>query len=302
MKIIGLDDLEPYLNGPDETPNIVPASGYVDAVIDRFYGEQSAKGAKLPWGKAEFSIAFRPGEVTLWLGMNGHGKSLVLGQLMLWWMAHDDACCVASFEMKPATTLQRMCRQGAQSSEPPIEWIKKFHRWTDGRLWMYDQQGTVSPQRVLSVCRYFADGIGGQHVVIDSLMKCGIPEDDLNGQKKFVDELTSVARDNNIHIHLVHHSRKLSDENTPPGKMDAKGSGAITDQVDNCITVWRNKRKERDTQAGINDPTKPDAMMIVDKQRNGEWEGNILLWFDKASQQFLAGAGHPTMDLLRKQR
>ena len=299
MKLIGLEDLAPYLGGPDESPNIIPASSYVDAVIDRFYGQAAQCGAKLPWGKAEFTILFRPAEVTLWLGLNGHGKSLLLGQLLTWWMAHDAACCIASFEMKPATTLQRMCRQTAQTSDPTIEFIKKFHRWTDGRLWMYDQQGTVSAGRVLSVCRYFADKIKGQHVVIDSLMKCGIDEDDYNGQKRFVDELTSIARDTGLHIHLVHHSRKLGDENHPPGKMDAKGSGAITDQVDNCITVWRNKKEERDAQAGLSDESKPDAMMVVDKQRNGEWEGSILLWFHKPSMQFVAGPNCPPIDLLR---
>lgn len=297
MRFIGLDDLAPYLDDPDEAPKLRPASDFCDAVIDRFYGDNAIQGARLPWAKAEFSIAFRPGEVTLWLGMNGHGKSLLLGQLMLWWMTHGDKSCLASFEMKPEVSLQRMCRQAAQCAEPTIDFIRRMHRWTDGKLWMYDQQGTVKAERVLSVCRYFADQIKGQHVVIDSLMKCGIDEDAYNRQKWFIDELTAIARDKKIHIHLVHHSRKLEDEKKPPGKMDAKGTGAITDQVDNCITVWRNKRKEREVQAGKFDEG-PDAMMIVDKQRNGEWEGAIALWFHKQSQQYVPLSNNRPMDLL----
>lgn len=299
MKLITLDDLAPYIHGPDESPNIKPAANYVDEVIDKFYGDQAKSGSRLPWGKSEFTISFRPGEVSLWLGMNGHGKSLLLGQLLTWWMAHDEACCIASFEMKPATTLQRMCRQAAQCNEPSIQFIQQFHRWTDSRLWMYDQQGTVSPDRVLSVCRFFADKMNGQHIVIDSLMKCGMGEDDYNGQKRFVDELTSIARDYNIHIHLVHHSRKLGDENSPPGKMDAKGTGAITDQVDNCISVWRNKKKEKAAQNGNLDMDQPDSLMIVDKQRNGEWEGSVALWFNRASGQFVGSPSAGTIDLLR---
>ena len=30
----------------------------------------------------------------------------------------------------------------------------------------------------------------------------------------------------------------------------------------------------------------PDAKMIIDKQRNGDWEGEIKMWFCKNSRQF----------------
>lgn len=298
MKLIDLEQLRAFEKGPDEKPHVKPASEYCEEVIDRFHNPSFAVGSKLPWGLHEFSIQFRPGEVTHWLGMNGHGKSLTLGMLLTYWIAHGEKGCIASFEMKPGATIQRMCRQAAQCHEPTVDFIRKFHRWTDDRLWMYDQQGTVKAERVLSVVRYFAEELKGNHFVIDSLMKCGIAEDDYNKQKWFVDELTSIARDKQLHIHLVNHSRKLGDENSPPGKMDAKGSGAITDQVDNCVTIWRNKRKEADLRAG-KENDKPDALMIVDKQRHGEWEGSIGLWFHKASQQYLSSDKAPTIDLVR---
>lgn len=293
MRAITLEDLNQYIEDPDESPHIKSASEYVDEVIDRFHNPQTSKGSRLPWGMHEFTIQFRPGECTLWLGMNGHGKSMLLGQLITVFMAQGDKACILSFEMKPVATLQRMCRQAAQCNNPTIDFIQRFHRWTDDKLWMYDQQGTVKAERVLSVLRYFADKLQGNHVVIDSLMKCGIGEDDYNKQKWFLDELTSIARDKQIHVHLVHHSRKQQDEFAPPGKMDAKGSGAITDQVDNCITVWRNKKKERDVQMNKDVGDEPDAMMIVDKQRHGEWEGRIRLWFDKNSQQYTIKGARP---------
>jgi twinkle protein len=293
MKLIGLEDLAPYLDAPpDESPNIRPASEYVEQVIDRFYGETSRAGARLPWGNHEHKIVFRPGEMTLWLGVNGHGKSLLLNQLVLSWMQTGDRSCIASFEMKPDLTLKRMCCQASTSEEPTIKFIRDFHAWTDDRLWMYDQQGTVNHRRVLSVGRYFAEVIRGQHVIVDSLLKCGIAEDDYNTQKKFIDELTAVARDTGLHIHLVHHSRKLDNEREIPGKMDAKGSGAITDQVDNCVTFWRNKKKEHETEKnnGIPDDSIFDALMIVDKQRNGDWEGRIPFWFNAVSMTYQASA------------
>ena len=140
--------------------------------------------------------------------------------------------------------------------------------------------------------RYCAKEKGITHFVIDSLMKCVSGEDDYNGQKEFVDELTSIARDNGMHIHLVHHVKKPADENHKPGKYDFKGTGAITDQVDNVIAVWRNKAKEKNREAGkLVSDQEPDALLICDKQRNGEWEGRIGLFFDRESQQFKGAAG-----------
>ena len=69
-------DFDAYVQEPDESANVKPASSFLDEVIDRFHNPQTHTGARLPWGRYEFSIRFRPGEVTLWLGMNGHGKAL----------------------------------------------------------------------------------------------------------------------------------------------------------------------------------------------------------------------------------
>ncbi len=71
--------------------------------------------------------------------------------------------------------------------------------------------------------------------------------------------------------------------------MDVKGSGAITDQVDNVLLVWRNRPKERNAAAGKPvSSTEPDALLICQNQRNGEWEGRrFSLWFHKESQQYV---------------
>jgi twinkle protein len=156
------------------------------------------------------------------------------------------------------------------------------------------------------VIRYCADKLKVKHFVVDSLMKCVRGEDDYNGQKDFVDTLTSLARDLNIHIHLVHHVRKGESEDRPPGKMDAKGSGAIADQVDQVITVWRNKKKEREVEqmrrAGgtIDDVTraKPDSMLICDKNRHGEWEGSVALWFHPHSLQYTGDKRCQPVDMI----
>src|SRR6185369_11116989 len=136
-------------------------------------------------------------------------------------------------------------------------------------------------KRILAVIRYSAVELKVHHFFLDSLMMVCRGDDDYNGQKDFVTELCAVAKDTGCHVHLVHHARKLADEENIPGKFDAKGSGSITDQVDNVFTIWRNKAKESERQEkGATDEGKPDAMLICDKQRHGEWEGRVKLWFD----------------------
>lgn len=293
-------DFSAYMTMTDAEHRCIPASSYCEEVIRYFHDTSAPKGDRLPWDRTHGILRFRPGEVTLWGGMNGHGKSLLIGQTVLGFIAQNRKTCIASMEMKPLITLARICRQAEGTTKPDIHFIREFHEITDGRLWLYDQQGTVNSQKMLAVIRYCADKLAVNHFVIDSLMKCGIGEDDYNRQKGFVDELTSVARDTGIHIHLVAHSRKGKDELAPPGKMDVRGSASITDQVDNVITCWRNKAKEAEAQDGSkgwnNDP---DALMIIDKQRNGEWEGRISLWFVPGAMQFVEDSKAKAMNMLR---
>jgi twinkle protein len=313
MPVIGPDDIDfaAYEQETDAQQKVRPASQWVQDLIDRLRNPVQEKRSVMPWRKTHKLIQFRPGEVTLWGGANGHGKSLVTGQIGLSLCAQDERICVASFEMKPSKTLERMARQwsGYNANDPAfygderakaqfIDLYEQFRDWTDTRLWLYDQQGTVTATQVCAVARYSAKELKVTHLVVDSLMKCVAGEDDYNGQKMFVDNLTSIARDTGLHVHLVHHIRKPANEDYKPNKYDYKGSGAITDQVDNVISVWRNKVKEKKREAGgIVSDDDPDVLLICDKQRNGEWEGAIGLWFDPASQQFVAAHGDEPLTL-----
>lgn len=94
-----------------------------------------------------------------------------------------------------------------------------------------------------------------------------------------------------MHVHLVAHPRKGTDESKGPGKMDVAGSSKITDGADNVFTVWSSRKDESSTDA---DEDKPDARLELHKQRNGECQ-HYSLWlrFLKDSQQY-------TTDLRRR--
>ncbi len=315
MPVIERDDIDfaVYERATEARQRVKSAALYAQVLIDRMRSPQRRNHQFMPWGKTHNLIQFRPGEVTVWGGPSGSGKSLVTGQVALSLCAQDQKVAIASFEMKPTETMERMGRQWTKCNpnDPQIladahefdcmmGLYEQFRDWTDTRLWLYDQQGTVAWRQVCAVARYCAMELGIRHFIVDSLMKCVQGEDDYNGQKAFVDELCAIARDHDMHIHLVHHIKKPASDDHKPSKYDFKGTGAITDQVDNVIAVWRDKGKERAKPAErALKLQQPDTMLIVDKQRNGEgWEGNIGLWFDRPTNQFLGRHDAPLMDFI----
>lgn len=272
-------DFEAYMaDRAKDAAFIKPAEDFHDALHEEFFGADEQRGRFLPWQKIENLFRIRPGELTCWAGFNGHGKSMVTSYVLLSLMEQGEKAVVASFEMKPRKTLARMCRQHVGTARPTEAYVGKFLDAVSGKLWLYDQQGETTPERIYGVVAYCAEQLGVTQVVIDSLMKVVGDEDDYNGQKRFVGKLQSLARDLGIHVHLVTHSRKREDENKRPGKQDNKGSGAIVDQTDNFVSVFKVPKKEGDTG--------PTHCIYVDKQRNGEWEGSLALWMDDGSLRF----------------
>ena len=58
--------------------------------------------------------------------------------------------------------------------------------------------------------------------------------------------------------------------------------------MDNVLILHRNYAKERAVLDGqVVEKDVPDAELIVDKNRHGEWTGFYRLWFHSPSQQYL---------------
>lgn len=305
-------DFSLYLRETDAQTKVKPVSTWVGDLKDRLRSKHTEKVVHLPWDKTMESFAFRKGEVSLWSGQNGHGKSLMTSQVALSLVGQGERVCVASFEMKPITTIQRMARMfsGANPFSPEFQCgeglgaidslYDDFANFTDGRMWLYDQMGTADASTVIGMTRYCAKELSIGHVFVDNLAKCVKGEDDYNGQKSFVDELCAIAKDHAVHVHLVHHLKKPANENAVPDKHDNKGSGSITDQVDNVFMVWRNKAKEDDLKLKGSQSNKiadPDHYLLCRKQRNyegsGEGEPTIKLWFHRDAQQYIGEATDP---------
>jgi len=291
-------DIEKYLKASDLSAHVKSANSWLDEIYQNYVDPEKTDDAVMPWVKTHSDVKFRLGEVTVYAGSNGGGKSLVTGQIALGLIKQNLKVCIASYEMKPITTIVRMLRQFAgENINLPLTHDKegyirallgRFSGFINDKLYLYDQQGSTTPQKTIAMARYCAVELGIKHIFIDSLMKCVVAEDSLNEQKSFVDELCALARDHHVHIHLVHHIRKLQSEEIQPSKTDLKGSGSIADQVDNVFLVWRNKKKENARRNNEDyDEKQPDMFLMCQKQRNGEAEEFYGMYFEHNSQQFV---------------
>jgi twinkle protein len=278
-------------------------------LVDAFYGAK-LKGDPMPWAKTVDRVSFKPGEVTLWPGISGHGKSLITTQAAFHLAAIGRRVGIVSLEMRPVVTMARMARMVCGSDKPTEAWLQGFQKWADDKLFLMGVQGMVDPQRVLDFCRYVSGKLGVTHIFLDNLTKIVRSEDDFNAQKNFVDDIGTIARDCRVHIHLVCHTRKPESEYQMPEKHSTRGTSATVDQADNVIIVFRNRRKEDELAKPSLDPakrteweSKPDAFLIVAKQRNGDWEGMIGLFVDRKSMWFgdTQGFKHPMPQLFALQ-
>jgi twinkle protein len=280
-------DFAEYLNATEFKAKVRAASDFAEDLEELAFPRRDVPAdPDMGSTKLRGVMRFRPGEVTAWAGYNGHKKSMFTTQVALDMCALQQRTLIASLEMQPERTLLRMSRQAYGHNEMSRSYLADFSRWTDGRLWLFDHVGRISPATCIAALRYFADKLQGRQVFVDSLMMVCASEEHLDEQKQLVTDLVRVAQETGLHVHLICHCRKpQSGEDKPPSKYDLRGSAAISDQCHNVITVWADKAKKPD------DYDRPDALVTVEKQRNGEFEGRCALWWHAPSMRFVDKLG-----------
>ena len=272
---------------PDELRS---AADYIPQVIALFFPQPGqSRDPVLRIDRDLEWFEFRGGEVSVWTGINGHGKSLLLSQVQIGLMAQGEHFVVFSGEMKPARLLKRAVKQAAGVDRPTAAYITAIGEWMRDRYWLFDLQGTAKLDRLLEVFTYAHRRYGCTHFVIDSLMMTDVPEDgpgSMTLQKDAMRKLTAFAKRLNVHVHLVAHPRKARDESSAPNKMDVAGSGKITDGADNVFSVW-SAQKDQSKVAEEEADGMPDGKLELQKQRNGEVQRYTQrLWYDAPTMQY----------------
>lgn len=265
-------------------------SAFSDQVVNLFYPEPGKRaGCGTPYGKLSGKLLFRPSEVTIWSGDSGAGKSQILSDCVVHWVSEGARVCLSSLEMAPAQTLKRMVKQTVGADRPPQDMAVGALQWLDRGLILYELTGKASAESLLKIFDYARAKYGCDVFVIDSLMRLGLLTDDYNSQEAVMYELVNWAIAKNVHVHLVAHSRKGDQQRGAPETADIKGAMEVGANAFNIITIWRDRKHEQAVKENPGDESlkaKPGVVLNVAKQRNGDFEGKIGLWFDQETYQY----------------
>lgn len=278
----------------------------LDDVQELVAAGTEAKGIRMPWSKTHPIVRLRTKEISIFCGINGHRKSTLLNQIALW-ATQEVPVGIASLEMPVEDLARMMVTQASANDKPSPEWITKLFSKLSDRLWFYDRLGSVPPLEIMGAVHALSQK-GCKLIVIDSLSMCRV-SDDMERERLFMSELTSLAKALDVHIALVHHVRKPQSggDEYVPTRFDVKGNGAIVDLCQNLFITWANKaraRVERKLEHGMTITDKeqqllddePDQKLIVAKQRHAEFEGQINLWHHP-SRQFTSNKHRTPMHL-----
>lgn len=283
---------------------LMRAGEFSDAVVGLFWPQGDHEpGYRLPWRKVADRLVFRPGEVTLWTGATGAGKSQALSHALIGAGEQHGRACIASLEMAPAQLIRRMVKQAGNVDRPPETYIRDIVDWLNGWLWVFALVGKTAVSRILEVFEYARCRYGCDVFAIDSLMRLGVSGEDYDGQEKAVFELVNWAVAKGVHLHLVAHARKTdraSGQSVPEAE-DVKGTSEIASNAANILGIWRNRKLEDEIRVATEAAdrgdagaalkldelrTKPPVIVNVAKQRNGDWEGRFGLWFNAETYQY----------------
>jgi hypothetical protein len=197
-------------------------------------------------------VRFHDGEMTLWAGYNGGGKTAALLQQISHWIIEEGRrVLLASMEITSELSLKIMLNQATNSDPLSGAECDSASDYLAGRLWLFDVTSGVKYQVLLDRMEYARKRYDVTVFVIDSFTKCGVRAGDIGAEKEFAEKLSDWSREHNCQVHVVAHVRKpdsRGNEEDPemkiPTKYDVRGAGEIVDFAANIMVVWRNAVKK----------------------------------------------------------
>lgn len=248
---------------------------------------------------------FNPGDLTVWTGKRGEGKSTLLGQVLLEAINQVRRVCVYSGEMPKRQFKLSLLQQAAgfwnvtkreDDRTGHIFWdVKKevisyIDKWWDRALFLTDIQcnNAHNEDTIIKLFEYAHRRYGCDIFLVDNIMTAELKGSEKLGyyqaQSAFTGRLVSFAKAHNVHVHLVAHPRK-TDKRIEAD--DVGGSSDITNRADNVIKVERIKDENKD-QAGCS------MILTVLKNREFGATTKIKMDFDERSRRFYQIDKHPS--------
>lgn len=249
---------------------------------------------------------FAPGELSVWTGRRGEGKSTLLGQILLDAINQGRRVCAYSGEL-PAKQFKRFIRQQAAGylhvtkREDPLTGKSFFlvnddvkvpiDRWFDGTLFLTDirDKAAHDEETILRLFEGANRRYGCDTFLVDNIMTAQLQGETERGyyraQSAFAGRLADFCKRLGVHVHLVAHPRKTEGKR-PLEADDVGGSGDITNRADNVFKVERVP-EERVQELGYS------SLLTILKNREFGARGKVKLEFNEPSRRLYPMGGSP---------
>lgn len=249
---------------------------------------------------------FAPGELSVWTGRRGEGKSTLLGQILLDAINQGRRVCAYSGELR-AKQFKRVIRQQAAGylhvTKLEDPWTGKEYYtvcddvkgpidcWFDGNLFLTDikDKGAHDEDTILRLFEGAHRRYGCDTFLVDNIMTAQLRGEAEQGyyraQSAFAGRLADFCKRLGVHVHLVAHPRKTEGKH-PLGADDVGGSGDITNRADNVLKVERVP-EERVQELGYS------SLLTILKNREFGARGKVKLEFNEPSRRLYPMGGSP---------
>lgn len=248
---------------------------------------------------------FAPGELSVWTGKRGEGKSTLLGQLLLEAVNQNHTVCAYSGELPKEQFKLGLLQQAAgplhvRAREEPRSGRVFYHvdpgaaqainGWWDKRIFLTDIQGRDAHDEgnILKLFEYAWRRYGCGVFLADNIMTASLRDEASLGfwraQSSFTGRLSAFAKAKGVHVHLVAHPRKTQ------GRLEADdvgGSSDITNRADNVFKVERVP-EEKAEEVGFS------CGLTVLKNREFGAQRQVRLEFNQAARRYYRPGGSPS--------
>jgi len=247
--------------------------------VDRGFAYQNLKwvGYDTPWHDVNKKFKFVKGELTLFSGYTGQGKSEISSQLALHAVSQGARAFLVSLEMSLGQTTDRLKQQATGKPILTLDEYKKVGKFIDDKIHLLDKVGQLKIDDVIKICRFVEAVQRIDFLIIDNLMMLVDSSDEMQSQKEIVLKSKIFSAKYDAHVFIVAHPRKTDSVLT---KADVKGNGDITSLADNVFSVRRMSKEEQKN-------VPHDTLIGVMKSRfSGHQEISIGMAFDSECKRF----------------
>lgn len=243
---------------------------------------------------------FYMGEVSIWTGKTGQGKSTFVNQMVCEAINQNYSVCLYSGELINSQ-LQNWINLQLAGEENIINLVdektgkvsygisnqlkKQLQDWYRDKLYIYNNEfemESVNHASIVDIFKIAYQKYGCRVFVVDNLMSVRFinksKDDYYTQQSCFVGELVAFAKSNNVHIHIVAHPKKTANENLE--NEDISGTMDIANRADNVFVISKiDKEKYPEKEE--------DGKFIIRKNRSDGINNCIFnLYFNKKSRRF----------------